>query len=102
MYYGLFSLDGHCLALSYLNKTPGDCILVAQVSCIVHGYGRDLLDDIIKRSKTMWLAADPTAEKSLLEYYRTFGLEEVVLDHSKWADGKEQHFFFKTNDESKR
>ena len=31
MYYGLFSLDGHCLALSYLNKTPDECILVAEI-----------------------------------------------------------------------
>ena len=31
----------------------------------------------------MWLAADPTAEDTLLDYYRKFGLEEVVLDNSK-------------------
>ena len=31
MYYGLFSLDGHCLALSYLNKTPDECILVVEI-----------------------------------------------------------------------
>ena len=99
MYYGLFSLDGHCLALSYLNKIPGDCILVAQITCIVHGYGRDLLNDIIRRSKAMWLAADPTASESLLEYYRTFDLEEVVLAHSKWADGKAEHFFYKAGGE---
>ena len=65
MYYGLFSLDGHCLALSYLNKTPGECILVAQISCVVPSYGRLLLQDIISRSNAMWLAADPTASKSL-------------------------------------
>ena len=53
MYYGLFSLDGHCLALSYLNKTPSGCVLVAQISCIVHGYGRDLLNDIIARSRAV-------------------------------------------------
>lgn len=29
MYYGLFSLDGHCLALSYLNKAPANCVLVS-------------------------------------------------------------------------
>lgn len=95
MYYGMFSLDGHCLALSYLNKTPDECILVAQISCVVPSYGRLLLQDIINRSSAMWLAADPTAEDTLLDYYRTFGLEEVVLDHSKWADGKEEHFFLK-------
>lgn len=99
MYYGLFSLDGHCLALSYLNKTPVDCVLVAQISCVVPSYGRLLLQDIIDRSRAMWLAADPTAEDTLLDYYRTFGLEEVVLDHSKWADGKAEHFFLKADGE---
>lgn len=99
MYYGLFSLDGHCLALSYLNKTPDKCILVAQISCVVPSYGCLLLQDIISRSKAVWLAADPTAEGTLLDYYRTFGLEEVVLDHSKWADGKEEHFFLKAEGE---
>lgn len=101
MYYGLFSLDGHCLALSYLNKTPADCVLVAQISCIVPSYGRLLLQDIINRSNAMWLAADPTAEGTLLDYYRTFGLEEVVLDHSKWADEKEEHFFLKASGDSR-
>lgn len=97
MYYGLFSLDGHCLALSYLNKTPNDCILITQISCVVPGYGRLLLQDIINRSEAVWLAADPTSEDTLLDYYRTFGLEEVVLNHSKWANGKEEHFFLKAN-----
>ena len=45
----------------------------------------------------MWLAADPTTEDALLDYYRKFGLEEVVLDNSKWADGKEGHFFLKAS-----
>ena len=101
MYYGLFSVDGQCLALSYLNKTPDDCVLVAQISCVVPSYGRLLLQDIINRSSAMWLAADPTAEDTLLDYYRTFGLEEVVLDHSKWADGKEEHFFLKAEGKSR-
>lgn len=101
MYYGLFSLDGHCLALSYLNKTPDECILVAEIYCVVPGYGKMLLQDIISRSNAMWLAADPEAEDTLLDYYREFGLEEVVLDHSKWANGKEEHFFLKASGKSR-
>ena len=97
MYYGLFGLDGHCLALSYLNKTPEDCILVAEIQCVIPGYGKLLLQDIINRSSAMWLAADPEAEKTLLDYYRKFGLEEVVIGKSKWANGKEEHFFLKAS-----
>lgn len=97
MYYGLFSNDGHCLALSYLNRVPDGCVLVAQISSVVPSYGRLLLEDIISKSSAVWLAADPTASKRLLEYYRTFDLEEVVLAHSKWADGKAEHFFYKAD-----
>lgn len=93
MYYGLFSLDGHCLALSYLNKVPDGCVLVAEISCVVHGYGKDLLKDIKKRSRAMWLAANPDGGEKLLEYYRRFGFEEVAIEHSKWANNREEHFF---------
>lgn len=96
MFYGLFDKeDGKCLALAYLNKMPAGCVLVAMVACVFHGYGKLLLEDIIARSEAVWLAVDPTATSGLLEYYRAFGLEEVKLDHSKWADGEEEHFFLK-------
>lgn len=65
------------------------------------GYGKILLQDIINKSCAMWLAVDPEAEDTLLDYYREFGLEEVVLDHSKWADGKEEHFFLKASGNSR-
>jgi len=99
MYYGLFGGDGRCLALSYLNKAPdGRCVLVAQVSCVVSGWGRVLLDNVLSRSKAAWLAMDPSGGEGLLAYYRSFGLEEVRLENSKWAGGREQHFFVKAGD----
>lgn len=97
MYYGLFDHSGKCLALSYLNKVPAGCVLVAEIQCIFHGYGRKLLEDIFGRSEAIWLAANPDGGESLLEYYRSFELEETVLANSKWVNGKEEHFFFKAS-----
>ena len=60
MFYGVFSVeDGKCLALSYLNKTPAGCVLVAEIQCIFHGYGKVLLQNIIDRSSAVWLTANP-------------------------------------------
>jgi len=98
MYYGLFA-DGMCMALSYLNKTPDGCVLVAEIQCVLHGYGHILLEDIFRRSPAVWLAADPYAGEKLLEYYRSFGLEEIVLDGSRFAEGGQQSFFLKAEGE---
>lgn len=103
MFYGVFSVeDGKCLALSYLNKTPAGCVLVAEIQCIFHGYGKVLLQNIIDRCSAVWLVANPEGGQKLLDYYRTFSLEEVSIDRSKWANGEEQHFFFNADDEVKR
>lgn len=87
-YYGVF-VDGRCAALSYLNKTPKGCILIAEVQSAIKGFGRVLIEDIITRSSAMWLKVDSNGGERLLEYYRSFGLEEIE------ANG--QHFFLKAN-----
>lgn len=101
MYYGLFEKGGRCLAFSYLSKMPGNCIFIGQVTCVVHGYGKPLLEDIISRSLAVWLESDPTAGESLLKYYRKFGLEEVVVEKSKHTDGEVPHFFLKAKGKSR-
>lgn len=101
MYYGLFDHDGKCLALSYLNKVPAGCVLVAEIQCMFHGYGKKLLEDIFGRSEAVWLAANPEGGQSLLEYYRSLGLEEFTIAHSKWVKGEEEHFFLKATGRSR-
>lgn len=94
MFYGLFD-NGKCLALAYLNKVPEDFILMAQVSSVVRGYGKPLIENIIEMSRNLWWAADPDGGEKLVDYYRQFGMKEVILDNVKWVDGRSETFFYK-------
>lgn len=98
IYYGMFR-NGKCEALSYLNKTPEDFVLIAQVASFVKGSGKDLIDNVMSRSPNIWLAADPKTDdpESLLNYYRQFGLDEHVIERCKWVDGMPEHVFFKAS-----
>ena len=87
MYYGAFA-DGKCLALSYLNKVPDGCVLIAQVSSVAKGFGKVLIENILARAPDVWWGVDPAGGEDLLSYYRSnFGdeAEEVSLRRSKWA-----------------
>lgn len=94
MFYGLFE-GGKCLALAYLNKVPEDFVLIAQVSSVVRGYGKPLIEKIIEMSRNLWWAANPDGGKKLVDYYRQFGLKEVTFDNVKWVDGWSETFFYK-------
>lgn len=100
MYYGLFdSEDGKCLALSYLNRVPDDFVLIAEIQSIFKGCGKILIENISSLCDNMWLAADPTAKSTLVEYYRQFGFDEKTYRETKWSEGKKETFFFKTSDD---
>lgn len=45
------------------------------------GFGEQLIKDIVANNGKTWLGADPTAEKTLVEYYRRpqFNFEEFVV-----------------------
>lgn len=94
MFYVLFE-GKKCLALAYLNKVPEDFILIAQVSSVVRGYGKPLIENIIEMSKNLWWAANPNGGEKLVDYYRQFGLKEVTFDNVKWVDGRSETFFYK-------
>jgi hypothetical protein len=99
MFLGMFDDGGKCLSLCYLNKdVPEGFILLAEVQCVVRGFGKPLIEKVISLSKNLWWAADPTGGESLVNYYRQFDLKETSLDWSKWVDGPET-FFYKASSE---
>lgn len=100
IYYGLFRNE-KCEALSYLNKTPGDFILLAQIASFVKGSGKLLIENILNRSRNIWWVADPEGGESLVNYYRQFGLEEHLIKMSKWTNTPE-YAFFKVSDDIHR
>ena len=103
MFYGLFdSEDGKCLALSYLNKVPDDFVLIAEIQSVYRGCGRILIENISSLCGNMWLMADPSAKRTLVEYYRQFGFEERTFKKTKWSRGRKQTCFFKASDGRRR
>lgn len=81
-FLGMFDGD-KCLSMAYLNKVPEKFILIAQIQCVIHGFGKPLIEKIISLSRNLWLVADPDGGESLLDYYRQFGLKETTNGHGK-------------------
>lgn len=52
-----------------------------EIQCLVKGFGSKMLKALLKHYKNVWLMADPTANSTLIDYYRRpeFNLEEHVI-----------------------
>ena len=101
MWYGCFK-DGKCVSLSLLKKIPEDFVLLAEIQSIVKGYGKPLLEDILKRSFNIWWCSNPEGGEQLADYYRQFDVEEHLIRMSKWTNSPEYAFFKVTDDEHRK
>ena len=64
---------------------------INEIQSLEKGYGKILIDEIVKKYKKVWLTADVSADEKLVDYYRQFDFEEIVIKKSVWD--KEAHFF---------
>ena len=64
---------------------------IGEIQSFEKGYGKVLIDEIAKKYKKVWLMSNPMAKASLVDYYRQFDFEEIVIKKSVWD--KEAHFF---------
>lgn len=64
---------------------------INEIQSLKKGYGKVLIDEIVKKYKKVWLTADVSADEKLVDYYRQFDFEEIVIKKSIW--NKEAHFF---------
>ena len=81
-----------------LKTNIADNYSIANFQSLYHGkgYGLKLLDHTIDIFKNIWLMADPSQEKSLVEYYRNNPkLKEFILDNSVYD--KPLHFYYSIN-----
>jgi hypothetical protein len=85
------------LAVALLNdNTPfKDYYLIAEIQTLKKGYGKILLQEIIKQYKKVWLMANTTAGEDLLNYYRSLKLNEIVVPESVYECPA---YFFCSND----
>lgn len=86
-FVGLFD-NGKCLALGVVerdNPFPGYCFLL-EVQSFEKGCGKQLILDVISENPRTWLLADPSAEESLVSFYKKpeFGFEETTVENSIW------------------
>lgn len=100
VWYGCFDMDdSRCKSLSLLEKDTNGIILLAEIQSFVKGFGAPLIRRIISKAENLWFAVDPNGGMDLVEYYRQFGIFECKLEHSRWADGNRQYFFYKASDD---
>ena len=94
IFCGIFE-QAKCRAMVVLSlDMPKGTAYIAEYQAFVQGgYAAQLLMDTIRKYKSVWLMADPTASDSLLDYYRSkrFGFSEYVLPNSIWGPA---HFFY--------
>lgn len=88
----LATKDANVAIAAILEDYPfnGYCY-INEIQSLEKGYGKILIDEIVKKYKKVWLTADVSADEKLVDYYRQFDFEEIVIKKSVWD--KEAHFF---------
>ena len=101
LWYGCFDNE-KCMALAVLKRYRDDgIILLAEIQSAVKGYGKPLIENILRRADNIWWCADPDGGEDLVSYYRQFtrlGVKEHLIRRSKWANGVPEYAFYKAED----
>ena len=73
------------LCVLYYNYPKKGYIYISEIQTFESKkeYGRKLLNYVLKRYKRVWFIADPSMKKSLVKYYRSFKLDELVVKNKK-------------------
>lgn len=94
---GLFDkFPTECLAMAVLafDFAKADDCYICEIQSFKKGYGKALIQKLMKYQKKLWLHADITASESLLDFYRDpdFKFEEYVIPTSTYDCPI--HFFY--------
>ena len=73
---------------------------INEIQSLEKGYGKILIEELIKKYKKIWLTADVSADEKLVKYYRSFNFEELTIENSIWD--KPAHFFYTKNCDKKK
>lgn len=84
--------------LQYSYPMPSYCY-IAEIQSFEsgHGFGKKLLEHVLMFNDQVWLIADATAGEKLLDFYRSFGLDECSAWSEYWK--AEAHAFSKGCDQ---
>lgn len=64
---------------------------IAEIQRLKRGYGKTLIEEIVKRYRKVWLMSDPSASDELLGYYRGLDMKEIVATNP--SKKSTTHFF---------
>ena len=92
--------DDHIFALSCIEYQFEDnlsiCFL-SEIQTVIRGYGKELLTYILSQEDQdiVYLLVDPHADKSLLNWYKQFNLDEIKVPNSVY--GGTSIFLYRVN-----
>ena len=103
VYCGLVNEHGNCSAIAVLsngNPESGYCFLL-EIQGLRRGSGAKMLHELADKYHKLWLIADPSAEDTLVDYYRReeFDFKEHVVEDSCY--GVPLHVFYTRDCDSK-
>ena len=75
------------LAIALINdNTPyDDYYYISEIQSLKKGYGKKLLEELFKKYKKVWLMSNTTAGDSLLNFYRSLNLKEIIIPNSVYG-----------------
>lgn len=87
--------------LEYKKENNLNICYLAEIQTIIKGYGKKLLQCIIKKEKydIFYLLVDPTANETLLSWYKQFDMKEIHIEKSIY--GTHTTFLYKYNNNIK-
>ena len=90
--------NGKLMSAAYIKEnTLGiNDTYINEVQTLQRGYGKKLINEIIKSNNNVWLMAEPD-NSELVNYYKQFGLDEIVIPKSDSIYDVDTHCFYKFN-----
>jgi hypothetical protein len=75
------------LAIALINdNTPYDeYYYISEIQSLKKGYGKKLLEELFNKYKKVWLMSNTTAGDSLLNFYRSLNLKEIIIPNSVYG-----------------
>ena len=77
-------IDNKALAVLDYNRLGLQDYYLNEIQSFEKGYGKKLLQELIKKYDILWFIADPSSDSNLVKYYEQFGLNEFVIEHTIW------------------
>lgn len=75
------------LAIALINDNIPykDYYYITEIQSLKKGYGKKLLEELFKKYKKVWLMSNTVAGDSLMNFYRSLNLKEIIIPDSVYG-----------------